>query len=74
VSNLVLVFCLVSNREHCIEHRPYEPMPAMHCMVMAELAAAKFVAIHRGWRLAHWRCRPHRRPDPQGVASAPMLY
>ena len=58
MSNLVLVFCLLVNREHCVEHRPFAPMPTMHCMVMAEPAAAQFVAKNRSWRLARWQCNP----------------
>jgi hypothetical protein len=58
MSTLVLAFCLLSNEEHCIEHRPYEPMPAMHCVAMEGLAAARYLAEHPGWRLIHGRCEP----------------
>lgn len=55
MSELVLIFCLWADREHCIEHR-HEPMPVMHCMAMVEPIADRFAVTHPGWRLVDWRC------------------
>jgi hypothetical protein len=76
MSTLVLVFCLLPNQ--CVEHRPYEPMPALHCIAMVQPAAAKYLGENPGWQLVHGRCEEPRKRrsieqaeewprDPQGV-------
>lgn len=71
MSRLVLVFCLLSNREHCIEHRPHEPMPAMHCIAMEQPAAAKYLADNPGWRLVQGRCEPRVGTRPADITRHP---
>ena len=59
---LVLVFCLVSHGETCMERRvPFDAEPnPMQCMMNAQTRAQHFLRLHPQWRLARWRCEVNR--------------
>jgi hypothetical protein len=62
---LVLVFCLQSSPNSCIEQRPIEEMAPMACIIQAQSYAANWLADHPKWRLARWRCErnvPRQQP------------
>jgi hypothetical protein len=62
---LVLVFCLQSSPNSCVEQRPLEDMAPLVCLVRAQEYAATWLADHPKWRLARWRCEhniPRERP------------
>jgi hypothetical protein len=62
---LVLVFCLQSAPNSCIEQRPAETLTPAACLVQAQLYAANWLADHPKWLLSRWRCEtnlPRRQP------------
>jgi hypothetical protein len=62
---LVLVFCLISHGDTCMERRvPFDEEPnAMQCMMNAQNRAQQFLRLHPQWRLAGWRCEANRSRD-----------
>jgi len=62
---LVLVFCLQSSPNSCIEQRPLDDMASLACIVRAQAYAANWLSDHPKWRLSRWRCEhniPRQRP------------
>jgi hypothetical protein len=62
---LVLVFCLQSSPNSCVEQRPLEDMAPLACIVRAQAYAANWLSDHPKWRLSRWRCEhniPRQRP------------
>jgi hypothetical protein len=62
---LVLVFCLVSHGDTCMERRvPFDVEPStMQCMMNAQGRAMQFLRLHPEWRLAGWRCEVNKPRD-----------
>jgi hypothetical protein len=63
---LVLVFCLQSSPNSCVEQRPLEDMAPLACIVRAQAYAANWLSDHPKWRLSRWRCE-HNIPRQQPV-------
>ena len=63
--HLVLVFCLVSDGDVCLERRPVsEALSSLPgCVVTAQPTAAQFLREHSAYRLASWRCEVGRPPE-----------
>ncbi|MEJ0047041.1 MAG: hypothetical protein WDN04_13700 [Rhodospirillales bacterium] len=62
---LVLVFCLISDGNACIERRPtLDPAAGpMACLTEAQPIAAAYLAEHPKYRLSTWRCKVSNRPE-----------
>ena len=62
---LVLIYCLISNGNACIERRPMlEDIDGISiCMMAGPPNAAQFVSLHPTYRLARWRCEVGKRPE-----------
>jgi hypothetical protein len=65
MTELVLVFCLMSSPGACREERPVlADLSPMGCMMQGELVAQEWLADHPKWTLSGWRCEqnlPRRR-------------
>ena len=64
---LVLVYCLSSEPDQCLERRELreEVGSAIECNMKAQTMAQEFVHAHPRFRLQGWRCevdRPKERP------------
>ena len=64
---LVLVYCLISDAQTCVEKRqPFmTDMTPDSCMKDAQTYAEQYLETHPQWRLASWRCEldvPHDDP------------
>lgn len=63
---LVLVYCLATADDRCVERRqPFEGMGAMACTVEAQKVATEYLETHHEWVLRGWRCvkdGPHQVP------------
>ena len=64
---LVLVYCMVSDPNRCVEQRPVfeNPLTPMSCMATAQNVAVAYVKEHPEWQFSHWRCeidKPHSAP------------
>lgn len=59
---LVLVYCLASNANQCVEPREVrEPMASpIACAMQGQTMAQQFVASHPRFRLQGWRCEVDR--------------
>jgi len=55
---LVLLYCLASNPDQCVEPREVrEPMGSpIACAVQAQTLAQRWVVAHPRYRLSGWRC------------------
>ncbi len=62
---LVLVYCLSSDRLSCIEKRPMPefPLTVIGCMVGAQPTALDFVRSHPSYELSAWRCEVNLPPQ-----------
>jgi hypothetical protein len=57
MTELVLVFCLMSSPTSCREERPLlADLSPMGCMVQGQIAAQEWLADHPKWSFKGWRC------------------
>jgi hypothetical protein len=55
--NLVVIYCLSSGPEQCVENRmPIDSPLPMACMVAGQQAAQEYVREHPKYRLVRWKC------------------
>ncbi len=64
---LVLVYCLATSPDRCLERRePLEPpMSLIACSLSAQTMALDYVRSHPAYRLKGWRCeidKPRESP------------
>ena len=55
---LVLIYCLASDAERCMERREMvgRDLSPIECIVQAQTVGQEWVGGHPQWRLSGWRC------------------
>lgn len=66
MTELVLVFCLLSSPGSCQEQRPEVPdLSPIACLTQGQQIAQEWLNDHPKWTLSGWRCEenvPRREP------------
>lgn len=58
---LVLIVCLASSPDDCLEVRPVLPLPLVACIIEGQQVAAEWLEDHPKWFLERWRCEKEAR-------------